>query len=598
MIAGREAEEATRREAREESLSSVALHPGIASSRLAHTFVALALAVATAGLYLAQARLIAGELGYPLDDAWIHQTYARNLAHLGEWSFVPGTPSAGSTSPLWTLLLAIPHWFPGDLRLWTYAFGLLSLLGTAWATTRLTRALFDDARLAPWVGLAVLVEWHLTWAAVSGMEILLYTFLATLLLALALAPHLALRPLLWGVLGGLLTLTRPEGLWLVALIWLVLVLRSRQGHLDRSARHTGAYVAGWLILVAPYLLVNWHLTGRPFPNTFYAKQAEYHLLIDTIPLWQRLLTQAWLPWIGGQVLFLLGLGWVAVRLAWGRRRGVGGQWATSNERGTTGNQPQKTANRIRLLVPAVWALGLITIYALRLPVTYQHGRYLMPIIPVALVYGLWAFRALVTATPRILSRSLVISAGVVFLLFWIRGSLAYAEDTAVITCEMVGTARWVATTTKPTDLIAAHDIGALGYFADRPLLDLAGLVSPETIPLLRDESGLLHLMQARGVTHVIFFPDWYPVMAHAPALRLVSQRDCPVTRAAGHQSLAVYETAWSSLVTVQPKMQSAPGRIWPTYSRFSPPERIFRRSGSRLFPLLETKLQYHKHRLK
>ena len=29
-------------------------------------------------------------VGYPLDDAWIYQTYARNLSHLGEWSFIPG----------------------------------------------------------------------------------------------------------------------------------------------------------------------------------------------------------------------------------------------------------------------------------------------------------------------------------------------------------------------------------------------------------------------------------------------------------------------------------------------------------------------------
>ena len=44
--------------------------------------------------------------GFPLDDAWIHQTYARNLAERGEWAFLPGEPSAASTSPLYTALLA------------------------------------------------------------------------------------------------------------------------------------------------------------------------------------------------------------------------------------------------------------------------------------------------------------------------------------------------------------------------------------------------------------------------------------------------------------------------------------------------------------
>ncbi len=40
-------------------------------------------------------------LGFPLDDSWIYQTYARNLALLGEWAYVPGQPSGGATGPLW-----------------------------------------------------------------------------------------------------------------------------------------------------------------------------------------------------------------------------------------------------------------------------------------------------------------------------------------------------------------------------------------------------------------------------------------------------------------------------------------------------------------
>ena len=41
-------------------------------------------------------------IGFPLDDAWIHQTYARNLARSGQLAFVHGVPSAGSTAPLWS----------------------------------------------------------------------------------------------------------------------------------------------------------------------------------------------------------------------------------------------------------------------------------------------------------------------------------------------------------------------------------------------------------------------------------------------------------------------------------------------------------------
>jgi len=53
-------------------------------------------------------------IGFPLDDSWIHQTYARNLVEYGDWFFIPGVSSAGSTSPFWTLLLTPGHIFHTD----------------------------------------------------------------------------------------------------------------------------------------------------------------------------------------------------------------------------------------------------------------------------------------------------------------------------------------------------------------------------------------------------------------------------------------------------------------------------------------------------
>ncbi len=50
--------------------------------------LALLTALSVTGYLLASAMLY--RLGFPLDDAWIHQTYARNLALHGEWAFLPG----------------------------------------------------------------------------------------------------------------------------------------------------------------------------------------------------------------------------------------------------------------------------------------------------------------------------------------------------------------------------------------------------------------------------------------------------------------------------------------------------------------------------
>lgn len=56
------------------------------------------IALLATGLYIAAA-YYGGLRGFPLDDAWIHQTYARNLAQSGQLAYLPGQPSAGSTSP-------------------------------------------------------------------------------------------------------------------------------------------------------------------------------------------------------------------------------------------------------------------------------------------------------------------------------------------------------------------------------------------------------------------------------------------------------------------------------------------------------------------
>ena len=52
-------------------------------------------------------RRLAGFPGFPLDDSWIHLHFARNIAEGAGFSYNPGVPVAGSTAPLWTLLLAL-----------------------------------------------------------------------------------------------------------------------------------------------------------------------------------------------------------------------------------------------------------------------------------------------------------------------------------------------------------------------------------------------------------------------------------------------------------------------------------------------------------
>ena len=77
--------------------------------------------------YLARA----GQPGFPLDDAWTHQTYARNLGVHGVMAFSPGIPSAGGTSFLWVLILALGYFLKISFFPWTYLWSGIFAVITA-----------------------------------------------------------------------------------------------------------------------------------------------------------------------------------------------------------------------------------------------------------------------------------------------------------------------------------------------------------------------------------------------------------------------------------------------------------------------------------
>ncbi len=153
-------------------------------------------------------------VGFPLDDAWIHQTYARNLALFGEFSFIPGQPSAGSTSPLWTALLAVGYTLRLPYLSWTFFLGWLALGCISLAGIKLFNQLTGhDAPGKIWVGVFLALEWHLVWAAGSGMETLLYSLLILWVLGrVSLQPNGAF---LTGCLIGVSLWVRPDGLLLL-----------------------------------------------------------------------------------------------------------------------------------------------------------------------------------------------------------------------------------------------------------------------------------------------------------------------------------------------------------------------------------------------
>jgi hypothetical protein len=504
----------------------------------------LVLALLVSLFYLVVSRWAFGYLGYPLDDAWIHQTYARNLARAGQFAFVPGQPSAGSTAPLWTVLLSVGYLLGIPFRIWTYGLGIVLLGLCGWTVARLGERLFPGQRAAGlWAGLFTVFEWHMVWAALSGMETVLFAWLSLLLFERYLAGQAAENPGRdrWsdfglGILGGLLVLTRPEGIGLVGIIGLDIAFRRWY---QPDGRPIGDLFKRWLsiaagmaILLVPYVLFHLLLTGLPFPNTLYAKQTEYGVILETFPVWWRLFGNFGPPvesvqgvfrvvFIGAQLLLLPGLVFAA--------------WLTYRER------------RWALCPAWLWWIAYLLLYGVQLPVTYQHGRYQIPVIPWLILLGVWGTIRLVRLLSaggmawRVAGRVLALSLVILVFVFALVGARAYGRDVRIIESEMVATARWLNDHTPADALVAAHDIGAIGYFAQKPLIDLAGLVTPEVIPIIRDEALLLEFVVARDSDYLVTFPSWYPAMTQDPRLIRIHSTDAPWAPLAGGDNMAIFQ---------------------------------------------------------
>jgi len=459
--------------------------------------------VLSLGLYLVLPTL-SRQMGFPLDDAWIHQTYARNLWQTGRWEYVPGVVSAGSTAPLWTILLAVGYALRLPYLLWAYLLGGLSLFVLAIGGVRLWQALWPGKIAQTWiVGVVLALTWQMVFAAASGMEASL--FIALILHLVATYASWRRDPLpnpsapIWlGLVSGLLILTRPEGVMLVLLLVAGMALRPQPWR-ERIRIIMVMGTAAALTLV-PYFAFNLASSGRIWPNTFYAKQAEYANLLAE-PLLQRLAQllffslggpeNGWRGISGAHLLLLPGLliaGWQGLRSDWRQRR-------------------------LLYTLPLLWAGGHVLLYALRLPVTYQRGRYLWPTLPIWIIYGLAGWHFLLQTQPIqrlgvLAPRTIQLIFAFMLLIFLFLGGLAYQEDVAFIQGEMVKVAQWINGNTAPNDVIAAHDIGAIGYFAPRPLLDLAGLISPEVVPFLDDPSTMATHIRASQADYLVTAPGW------------------------------------------------------------------------------------------
>lgn len=224
--------------------------PLLAAAGLLLVVTGLLFVIATAGT--------GGRFVYPLDDPYIHMAMAKNLSRHGVWGVTSHGFTSASSSPLWTLLLALVYLVVGPSEIAPLLLCLVCGLLLLVVTYRLIRehGLEPWARAATLCGLVLMIP--LPAVLFTGQE---HVLQATFSLAFVWTTAAVInreRPLwLLAVLALLLTATRYEGLFLVFLAMLLLYGRRRYGAgvgvaaaglLPVAAYGVASMLKGWFFL--------------------------------------------------------------------------------------------------------------------------------------------------------------------------------------------------------------------------------------------------------------------------------------------------------------------------------------------------------------
>jgi len=254
-----------------------------------------------------------GNLGFPLDDPWIHLTFAKNLIQYGAFSYYKNEiVTSGSTSPLYTLLSTIFFILIKNEFILSYSIGII-FYGLAALIIFLIIQQTTNSNLSALIfSILFALQPKLSLISVSGMETTLFVFL------LLLAFYFFIKEnFLWsGIVTALSVWARPEGL-ILALIFFIVVLLQRFTFIDNlqikklKVQQIIKKLIPFIVILSGYFLFNYLLSGNLLPNTYKAKimyylgsSRENFLKRDVISFFTSNEFTIW--W----VLFLLGLGWI------------------------------------------------------------------------------------------------------------------------------------------------------------------------------------------------------------------------------------------------------------------------------------------------
>lgn len=485
--------------------------------------------------------------GLPLDDSWIHLRYADSLAQGYRLSLNRGEPTPGATSPLWVALIA------GAIRMGisplaagqaiSIAFNVLAVLAAYHLAV-----LVIGARGA-WIAAALCCSSGiLAWSAGAALEVGLFNFLSLHALRLHVAnTHGRWRSALAeALLIGLAIWARPEAVGLLAVLtvsnaWACLATGVSRRRAFATFGQSVCQAALAIAIAAPYSWFSQVTIGRPLPSTFYVKAGapfSFEFVGQCLVSFVETLASE-----SPLVALAAGLG-IAVTLA-------------------------RMLSRPRQVSLMGWVVGLPMAYGIigNTEAGANFGRHFYILIPGVMVLAALGIRATAHLLVRLTRRPSVgghivrVAALVLVMdLLWHaygRGQ-QFVLNVKNINDMQVAAAAWVRDNVSPRHTVAVNDIGAIAFHADRPIMDLRGIATPEILPFLERygrpgeptrDSGVLEFLEQARPDYLLVFPEWYPrtlaalqrrgIIERVAAIRISHNITC------GSDTLLVLRARWS-----------------------------------------------------
>lgn len=400
-----------------------------------------------------------------MDDALIVGTFAKNIVSGWGYGFNPHEPSSGST-PIYTMLVALFFKVFGASEIIFHVLGVFFLATGLILYWKYAKLFFPERGEYVFASLLVTATFAYTlMLGQAGMDTILFLSISLLVLYVHAKAH---KPLLVYLLAGLCFLARYEGVLLFTSILAYDILGERGGFRFKIKTLALGFVAFGLV-VSPWIAWNYLNFNTLRPSPFSTKTQTYMndamklALSDNIVIHYTLENTVKL-FKYNPILFMLSvLGAITLVLS----------------------HVKKTARVVPspVYTLTVYVLLFVLFYSVVSPI--PSGRYIYPIVPLIFLLGFYwignmddVFRLERYAGIKNVAFVLALAGSMLINGVWLYHeyyrTLYWGERYNIYR----DVALWINRNAPKDAVVATSELGYVGFYSERKVLDLAGIVYP------------------------------------------------------------------------------------------------------------------------